>query len=212
MAKAQLPPTTNPVSAVASACASASPAPVTLEATFAVGNEQDAHKALGELYRCHATHLRNLAAWFAGGERDFIDDAVNEALAEAWRRRRTYNPTLGWVKWVGVWLRFRVRDHYRQRGGLPPQEPEEGVLATQTVGTAQLPDRRAAERDFYAHLLDRLCVANSDAHGAFVLYAEGYSKSEIAEKLSISLPATRRLLEQARELLEYFARQSGGTT
>jgi RNA polymerase sigma-70 factor (ECF subfamily) len=168
-------------------------------------------EALGALYDRHARVIFTLLVRIVG-DRDSAEDLLQEVFLRAWQQAHTFNETRGTAR---VWLHgiahnlalneLRRRRRRPQTRGQASAERNGGDLAgIVDVGPDPAVDAWCAIRDAQlAHALDQLPPGQRTV---LLLYAEGFSQSQIAAHLGEPLGTVksrmRRALWRLREALQ----------
>jgi RNA polymerase sigma-70 factor, ECF subfamily len=168
-------------------------------------------EALGVLYDRHARVVFALIMRIAG-DRDVAEEILQEVFLRAWQRAHAFDETRGTVRF---WLhriahnltlnelrRRQRRPHLQQR--LPSVDPDGGdYRGCVEAGPDPAMDAWCAVRD--AELAQALDQLPPSQRAVLLLYAEGFSQSEIAAKLGEPLGTVksrmRRALCRLREAL-----------
>jgi RNA polymerase sigma-70 factor, ECF subfamily len=176
-------------------------------------------EALGALYDRHARVVFALLVRIVG-DRDTAEDLLQEVFLRAWQHARVFDDTRGTVR---VWLhsiahnlalnelrRRRRRPQTHERA--PNADPDgDDVAAGVDMGRDPAVDAWCAVRD--AELADALDHLPAGQRAVLLLYAEGFSQSEIAAKLDEPLGTVksrmRRALCQLRETLSALGIDAG---
>ena len=168
-------------------------------------------EALGALYDRHARGIFSLIMRIAG-DRDVAEEILQEVFLRAWQQAHAFDETRGTVRF---WLQriahnltlneLRRRQRRPQVQRRPPSTDAEGDDQAGYVAAGQDPAVEAwcAVRDAeLAQALDQLPPAQ---RAVLLLYAQGFSQSEIAAKLGEPLGTVksrmRRALCRLREAL-----------
>jgi RNA polymerase sigma-70 factor (ECF subfamily) len=168
-------------------------------------------EALGALYDRHARVVFSLIMRIAG-DRDVAEEILQEVFLRAWQQAHAFDETRGTVRF---WLQriahnltlneLRRRQRRPQVQRRPPSTDSEGDTYAGNVEVGQDPavDAWCAVRDAgLAHALDQLPPGQ---RAVLLLYAQGFSQSEIAAKLGEPLGTVksrmRRALCRLREAL-----------
>src|SRR5215218_6261293 len=168
-------------------------------------------EALGALYDRHARVVFSVIMRIAG-DRDVAEEILQEVFLRAWQQARAFDETRGTVRF---WLQriahnltlneLRRRQRRPQVQRRPPSTDAEGDDLAGYVAAGQDPAVEAwcAVRDAeLAHALGQLPPVQ---RAVLVLYAQGFSQSEIAAKLGEPLGTVksrmRRALCRLREAL-----------
>jgi RNA polymerase sigma-70 factor (ECF subfamily) len=176
-------------------------------------------EALGALYDRHARVVFALLIRIVG-DRDSAEDLLQEVFLRAWQHARAFDDTRGTVR---VWLhsiahnlalnelrrrRRRPQTHERTANADPDSDDVVGCV---DVGPDPAVDAWCAVRD--AELADALDHLPAGQRAVLLLYAEGFSQSEIAAKLDEPLGTIksrmRRALCQLRETLSALGIDAG---
>ena len=168
-------------------------------------------EALGALYDRHARVVFAVIMRIAG-DRDVAEEILQEVFLRAWQQAHAFDETRGTVRF---WLHriahnltlneLRRRRRRPQVDRRPPSTDAEGDDYAASIEAEQDPavDAWCAVRDAeLAHALDQLPPVQ---RAVLLLYAEGFSQSEIAAKLGEPLGTVksrmRRALCRLREAL-----------
>jgi RNA polymerase sigma-70 factor (ECF subfamily) len=168
-------------------------------------------EALGALYDRHARVVFSVIMRIAG-DRDVAEEILQEVFLRAWQQAHTFDETRGTVRfWLHRIAHNLTLNELRRRQRRPqvqrrlPMVDSEGDDYADGVATGQDPavDAWCAVRDAeLAHALDQLPPGQ---RAVLLLYAEGFSQSEIAAKLGEPLGTVksrmRRALCRLREAL-----------
>ena len=176
-------------------------------------------EALGALYDRHARVVFSLIMRILG-DRDVAEEILQEVFLRAWQQAHAFDETRGTVRF---WLHriahnltlneLRRRQRRPQVQRRPPSADSEDDDYAARVEAGQDPavDAWCAVRDAeLAHALDQLPPAQ---RAVLLLYAEGFSQSEIATKLGEPLGTVksrmRRALCRLREALPMLGIDAG---
>jgi RNA polymerase sigma-70 factor, ECF subfamily len=176
-------------------------------------------EALGALYDRHARIVFAVLIRIVG-DRDSAEDLLQEVFLRVWQHAHDFDDTRGTVR---VWLhsiahnlalnelrRRRRRPHVHQRP--TGAEPDSGNEAEHVdTGSDPAVDAWYAVRD--AELAQALDQLPAGQRAVLLLYAEGFSQSQIAEQLDEPLGTIksrmRRALGQLRETLSALGIDAG---
>lgn len=178
---------------------------VALIAALAVGEVE----ALGVLYDRHARVVFTLLLRITG-DRDAAEELLQEVFLRTWQHARAFDDTRGTVRgWLyGIAHNLALNELRRRRRRPQLQQPSactryEDNAGTIEAGSDPAVDAWYAVRD--AELADALDQLPPDQRTVLLLYAEGFSQSEIAAQLGQPLGTIksrmRRALFQLRETL-----------
>lgn len=160
-------------------------------------------EALGLLYDRHAPRMLALASRILGSPRE-AEDLVHDVFLEAWHRARQYDAARGSVRaWLILRTRSRALDALRaaRRAPRAPLEAA-GPRASDGVDASAVHDGRKLHR-----LLEDL---PREQHAVLELaYFEGYSFSEIAERLAIPVGTVKSRMSRAIDALRAKLGESG---
>ena len=169
---------------------------VALAATWAQDGP-DAMRRVWDRYGTlvHTYCVRSIA------DRDLAADCVQETFVSAWRSRARFDPGKGSL---GAWLlgiaRHRVHDTYRSQSRTPVAD---GSLERIDTADAASPSDDLIHRLLVADALEQLTARSRKA--LELAYFEGFSQSQIAERLGLPLGTVksdvRRALLKLRALL-----------
>ena len=167
-------------------------------------------EALGALYDRHARVVFSVIMRIAG-DRDVAEEILQEVFLRAWQQAHAFDETRGTVRF---WLHriahnltlneLRRRQRRPQVQRRPPSaDSEDDDVGCVEAGQDPAVDAWSAVRDAeLAHALDQLPPGQ---RAVLLLYAEGFSQSEIAAKLDEPLGTIksrmRRALCRLREAL-----------
>jgi RNA polymerase sigma-70 factor (ECF subfamily) len=166
-------------------------------------------EALGGLYDRHGRVIFTLLLRIVG-DRDAAEELLQEVFLRAWQHARTFDDTRGTVRsWLyGMAHNLALNELRRRRRRPQLQQPSASAQHEDHAGTVEAGQDPAvaawyAVRDAeLAYALDQL---PPDQHAVLLLYAEGFSQSEIAARLDQPLGTIksrmRRALCQLRETL-----------
>jgi len=153
--------------------------------------------AFGLLLRHHDDRMRALA-WKLLGDRDRMDDALQEAYVKAWRSLPGFRLDANF----GTWL-YRITynaciDELR-RGASRPTPHDFSITAEQPAVTAAGPERHAVGADTVARLLASL---PDDQRVTVVLVdGEGFDNQTAARILGVAVGTVASRLSRARATL-----------
>jgi RNA polymerase sigma-70 factor (ECF subfamily) len=176
-------------------------------------------EALGALYDRHARVVFSLLLRIIG-DRDGAEELLQEVFFRAWQRADAFDETRGTVRgWLyGIAHNLALNELRRRRRRPQVQErlasddSDTGDFARRIeAGSDPAGDAWSAVRDAeLAHALDQL---PSGQRAVLLLYAEGFSQSEIAEKLGVPLGTVksrmRRALYHLRDALSSLGTNAG---
>ena len=154
-------------------------------------------RAFGLLLRTHDDRLRALA-WKLLGDRDRMDDALQEAYVKAWRSLGTFRADADF----GTWL-YRITynaciDELR-RGADRPVLHDWTITAEQPAVTGPGPERWAVASDWVARLLATL---PPEQRATVVLVdGEGFDNQTAADMLGVAVGTVASRLFRARATL-----------
>ena len=187
---------------------------VALIAALAAGEVE----ALGALYDRQARIVFALLLRIVG-DRDAAEEILQEVFLRAWQHAHAFDDTRGTVRsWLcGIAHNLALNELRRQRRRpqlqqRPPNaDPDDDSARHIDVGKDPAIDAWCAVRDAeLAHALDQLPAGQREV---LLLYAEGFSQSEIAAKLDEPLGTIksrmRRALCQLRETLSALGIDAG---
>ncbi|MBK5254955.1 MAG: sigma-70 family RNA polymerase sigma factor [Vicinamibacteria bacterium] len=172
-----------------------SPSDSELVAQVAAGNAG----GLAELFDRHAGRMKSLALRIVRTPEE-AEDVVQEIFVQAWRQAGRFDSVRGTVlAWLSIMVRSRSLDHWRRRS----TRRETGVSDAHELESPRTPgnDPRAwaaksGLSDLPADLREPLELA----------YWEGFSQSEIADRLGLPLGTVktrmRTGLKRLRKVLE----------
>lgn len=170
----------------------------------AQGDEQ----ALAALYAKYATPVYSLAR-FMLGQQALAEEATQDIFLNIWLKADSYNPERGEPRsWIMSVAHHRVVDVIRSRRRIQAMTDPGGYETLEALPSKQLPTDEAAERNLERErLLGALSVLPAAQQEAiFLAYFEGYSQSEIAQKLEQPLGTIktrmRLALQKLRTVLE----------
>jgi RNA polymerase sigma factor (sigma-70 family) len=174
--------------------------------------QRDSELALRELYDLTSTKLFGLAVRVTGN-RDWAEDALQEAFLTVWRSAADYQGTLSPpLAWMGLIVRSRALDFLRRRTSERADaalELDEAISET-VAGDAPNPMDTAQASESARAL--HACLAKLEARQREVLslaYLRDLSHGELAEQLKLPLGTVktwiRRGLEQLRGCMGRFA-------
>ena len=178
---------------------------VALIAALAAGEVE----ALGALYDRHARVVFTLLLRLTG-DRDAAEELLQEVFLRAWQHARAFDDTRGTVRsWLyGIAHNLALNELRRRRRRPQLQQSSANTWYEDNAGTLEAASNPAVEawcavRD--AELADALDQLPQVQRAVLLLYAEGFSQSEIAVQLGQPLGTIksrmRRALCQLREIL-----------
>ena len=154
-------------------------------------------RAFGLLLRAHDDRLRALA-WKLLGDRDRMDDALQEAYVKAWRSLGTFRSDADFGTWLYRIAYNACLDELR-RGAHRPVLHDWTITAEQPAVTGPGPERFAVASDWVMRLLATL---PPDQRATVVLVdGEGFDHREAAEILGVAPGTVASRLHRARRLL-----------
>jgi RNA polymerase sigma-70 factor (ECF subfamily) len=162
-------------------------------------------RAFGELVRRYQDLLYRHAARMTGRVDD-AEDVVQSAFIKAHRNlRKCRNPDR-----FGAWL-FRIganacKDFLKSKRATLPLETTAGLVSTE--GNPESDAARGQVRHEIETALQSLAVEQREAF--LMKHVEGWSYGEMAEALSVSIPALKMRVHRAREELQVLLRAQGG--
>jgi len=172
----------------------------------------DAQAALRELYDLTSAKLYGVA-WRVTGNRDWAEDALQEAYLNIWRIAGDYRVALSPpMAWMGVIVRSRALDFLRRRNS----ERADAALElddaiNETVASDQpnpMDTTQASEQAWALHECLRK-LENKQREVVSLAYLRDLSHGELAEQLKLPLGTVktwiRRGLEQLRGCMARFA-------
>lgn len=147
-------------------------------------------QALARLYDRHAPILLALGVRLMGERRE-AEDILHDCFVEVWRHAGDYDPRRATARtWLAMRMRSRCIDRLRsvgwsRRESLPDQGP--GLIADET------PDN--ADTDRLSSALSEL--PNEQRDVIVLAYFEGFSSSEIAERIQIPIGTVKSRVRAA---------------
>jgi RNA polymerase sigma-70 factor, ECF subfamily len=158
-------------------------------------------QAAGLLLASYGATLRGFL-WEVLGDREAVEDVLQQTLLQAWRRGADYDPARSSLStWLLVIARTRALDHLRQR--VPePFDPADVIVALDRQSDDAMDE--LLERWRVAALLAALPVEESRLLG--LRFQLGLTQSEIAHRTGIPLGTVKMRMVQAlrrlRQLLD----------
>lgn len=157
-------------------------------------------QAVGLLYDCLGTWIFSLALSIVKDKRD-AEEVTQEVFVQVWQQADRYKPERGSVKaWLAIITRRKAIDRTRARGY---KETARTVASTeQMITTDSGPGPNGA-----SGVLTKALKSLDDGHAEVLnlSYYEGFSHSEIAERLNLPLGTVktriRSGIRQLRDLL-----------
>lgn len=167
-------------------------------------------EALAALYDRHAGRMLGVAARVLSDRRD-AEDLLHDVFLEVWSRSASYDPSRASVRsWLLMRVRSRAIDRLRslavaRRHGLGADGP--GVSEAEDVD-ADLGVLRSVDRTRALAALESL----PEAHRSVVqmMYLDGYSCGEIAQRMQLPLGTVKSRLARALALLRERLPDCGG--
>jgi len=156
--------------------------------------------ALAGLYDRHAAPMLGLAVRVLGDRRD-AEDLLHDVFLEVWRRSASYDPRRASVRtWLLVKVRSRAIDRLRslavaRRHGLGEDFAADDVAAVD----ADLDVLRHVDRSWALEALGSLPTAQREV--ARMMYLDGLSCTEIAERCGVPVGTVKSRLARALALL-----------
>lgn len=145
----------------------------------------------------HASRWR-LACWRITGDQSLAEDAVQDALLNAWRAQAQFRGEAELSTWI---QRIAIRtaiDLMRKRGPMADVDPDDRQYSTGD----ELPERHWQQRAFSAELGQAMSRLTEIERVAFVLkHQEQWRLEEIAEHLGRSLDSIKQALLRALKKL-----------
>lgn len=170
---------------------------------------QGDEEALAALYAKYATPVYSLAR-FMLGQPALAEEATQDIFLNIWLKAASYDPGRGGPRsWIMSVAHHRVVDVIRSRRRIQAMTDPGGYETLETLPSKQMPTDEEAERNLERERLRRaLSVLPAAQQEAILLaYFEGYSQSEIAQKLEQPLGTiktrVRLALQKLRAVLEH---------
>ena len=176
------------------------------------GRHADSEAALRQLYELTSSRLYGVALRVVGN-REWAEDALQEAYLNIWRIAANYRATLSPpMAWMGVIVRSRALDLLRRRASERADTALEidDAMAETLAGDSPNPldASQASEQAWALHE----CLRKLEARQREVVslaYLRGLSHSELAQQLKLPLGTVktwiRRGLDQLRTCMAGFA-------
>lgn len=145
----------------------------------------------------HASRWRQ-ACWRITGDQSLAEDAVQDALLNAWRAQAQFRGEAELSTWI---QRIAIRtaiDLMRKRGPMAELEPDDAVLGE----SAHRPERHWQQRAFSTELGQAMARLTDIERIAFVLkHQEQWRLEEIAEHLGRTMDSIKQALLRALKKL-----------
>ena len=157
--------------------------------------------AFRRLVEAHAGALYRVCARVTG-DKAIAEDAVQEALLNAWRHLKDFDGRAAFSTWLHRIAVNAALEQVRKRSGrgeteLPEGEEADDLLAT-SVEAIPGPDRRAQSAEIRRDIETELARMSTIERTAFVLrHHEGQSLEEISAVLSLSVNASKQAIFRA---------------
>jgi RNA polymerase sigma-70 factor (ECF subfamily) len=146
-------------------------------------------EALRALYQATSAHLFGIALRIVR-RRDMAEDVMHEAMLQIWQNAARFDPVRGPAKaWMIGVVRFRALDALR---GAERNQGSDAVEALASEAVAEAPDPWLATA--LRRCLEEL--APEARRGILLAYVEGYSREEIAERLSAPVGTVKSWLHR----------------
>ncbi len=159
--------------------------------------------ALEEVYNRHSRAVFSLARYMLR-EQGLAEEVTQEVFLSVWRRAASFEPSRGrGYTWIMGIAHNRVVDELRRIRRSPvPAGQEETDLAWQTLASSARTDEQAHANLERERVLGALQGLPEEQRRVVMLsYYEGYSHSEIAEKLGQPLGTVKTRLRLALQKL-----------
>ena len=164
--------------------------------------------ALAMLYARYATPVYSLARFMLGQPAQ-AEEATQDVFLNIWLKAASYDPQRGEAKsWIMSVAHHRVVDLIRSRRRLQSMTDPGGYETLESLPSLQIPTDEEAERNIERERIRQaLSVLPPAQQEAIILaYYEGFSQSEIAQKLEQPLGTiktrVRLALQKLRAVLE----------
>lgn len=148
------------------------------------------HPRAVELQRFIDEHYRQVvgSVTLITGDRAAAEDAVQEALVKAWRRRD--EPVERLAAWITVVASNEARSRHRRRSAEERAYARSGVVADATVDTTT-----PLDTDLYAALAG---LPLRERQVAVLFYVHDLAVADVARALGVSEGSVKTLLSRAR--------------
>ena len=154
-------------------------------------------RAFGLLLRQHDDRMRSLA-WKLLGDRDRMDDALQEAYVKAWCSLGSFRGDAGFGTWLYRIAYNACMDELR-RGARRPAPHDWSDTAEQPAVTSAGPERQVVAAETVARLLASL---PADQRATIVLVdSEGFDNQAAADILGVAVGTVASRLSRARATL-----------
>ncbi|WP_198973054.1 RNA polymerase sigma factor [Xylophilus sp. ASV27] len=175
-------------------------------------HDQDAAAALRELYEQTSSRLYGVALRVTGN-REWAEDALQEAYLNIWRIAGDYRASLSPpMAWLGVIVRSRALDFLRRRNSERVDRNQELDDYVQETVAGEAVDPADAASTSEQALALRQCLSRLEPRQREVVslaYLRDLSHGELAEQLKLPLGTVktwiRRGIEQLRQCMQRFA-------
>jgi RNA polymerase sigma-70 factor, ECF subfamily len=164
------------------------------------GDREAYTKLMAELAQVVESYVR--ARFGAGGESDFLEDCVQEALLALHRVRHTWDRRLAFRPWMFAVVRHKVIDQLRRRA-VRRTEPEGSETPSASWSATVEPSRRIDG----ARLLEALDPSYREA--LVLTKLEGYSLEEAAARVGVTTGAMKTRVHRAVQMVQKRLREEG---
>ena len=155
------------------------------------------HAAIAELYDRHARLLYSLAFRIVRGQAD-AEDVLQDVFSQVWRQAGRYDTSRGTViGWLVTLTRSRAIDRLR-RGRLQPQAVDDEFAAQAVPDVAAGADLQLVTAERASQVRAALeALPDAQRVPLELAYYEGFTQSEIADKLAVPLGTVKTRMRQA---------------
>jgi RNA polymerase sigma-70 factor (ECF subfamily) len=133
-------------------------------------------------------------------------DLVQEILISVHKARTTYDAAKPFYPWLYALFHYRLQDYLRRYYRLKDREEGEKDQPAEDADGAT-PEENASHKQLSETLLS--CLTPKQRSIVEMLYYEGYSAKEVAEKMEISVPDVRTTAHRSMKQLRQEAEKVG---
>ena len=157
------------------------------------------------IYRAHKTRILNLCRLLLRDPTE-AEDVTHEVFVRAFERLGSQEPPTVWEAWLVRVAVNACRD--RQRSGWWRSRVRQGDLDELSPWLSRSSEQEASSKEWQGAVWRQLYALNARQRSVFVLrYIEGWSTSEVAETLGLSVAGVKthlfRAVRRLRKVVEH---------
>jgi RNA polymerase sigma-70 factor (ECF subfamily) len=163
-----------------------------LLARYVAGNEE----AYVELYLRRQAEVYTFCLRLASGDRDFASDLFQETFIKVFRKAHTFREGTNVLGWLYTIVRTTYLNHKRKRQSILIDEKHEQIASTDRAMQPEYREEQSTIKERVERAISNLPV---EIREPFILREfDGFSYSEIAEQLGLTLGGVRQRIYRAK--------------